>query len=509
MTNAAPCPDDPQPLYRQSDLRAVEALPLPAGTRPLMQRAGEAAADWARELCRPGRPAVLVLAGPGNNGGDAFVVATRLAAWSFDVRVVFAGDADRLPPDAAGALAAWRKAGGTTIAEIPEAVRWGLVVDGLFGIGLQRDLGGIYADLADTAGRIAAAHGCPLLALDCPSGLDADTGIVRGHAVRATHTISFIALKPGLLTADGPDRCGEVRVADLGLAVADAVPPGGWTIGRSRFAGQLRPRARNSHKGTFGSAGILGGAPGMVGAALLAGRAALKLGAGRVYVGLIDNVAPRVDPVQPELMLRDADALLPGPLAAPLDALAAGPGMGPGASALLARALDFAGPLVLDADAINLVAADPVLAAALAGRRAPSLLTPHPAEAARLLGDSVAAVQADRIAAAVEIARRTAAGVALKGCGTIVATPNGRWFVNTSGNPGMASAGMGDTLTGLVVALLAQGWDAESALLAGVHLHGAAADALAASGIGPIGLTAGEVGDAARTVFNRWVGGYG
>lgn len=493
----------PLPLYHQPGLRAIERLPLAAGETALMQRAGLAAAEWARELCADGRSAVLVLAGPGNNGGDAFAMAAHLAGWSFDVRLVFTGDAGRLSADAAAALAQWQSAGGKLLTAIPEGPAWGLIVDGLFGIGLQRDIGAPFDSLIAAANDLGRRHACPLLALDCPSGLDADTGTIRGAAVHASHTLTFIAMKPGLLTADGPDCCGEVRLAKLGLDAPANLPPEGYTVHRNQFAARLAPRSRNSHKGSFGSVGILGGAPGMTGAALLAGRAALKLGAGRVYLGLADPDAPRFDPVQPELMLRDA-ATLP---ALPLDALAVGPGLGTAGAApdLLSRALGIGRPLVLDADALNLVAADTGLAATLAARPAPSLLTPHPAEAARLLGTSVATVQNDRIAATVEIGRRFACFAALKGCGTVIATPDGHWFVNTSGNPGMASAGMGDTLTGLVVALLAQGWDAEAALLAGVHLHGAAADALVAEGIGPIGLTAGEVGDEARGVLNRWI----
>jgi hydroxyethylthiazole kinase-like uncharacterized protein yjeF len=241
----------------------------------------------------------------------------------------------------------------------------------------------------------------------------------------------------------------------------------------------------------------------MVGAAFLAGRAALKLGAGRVYLGLLDAQPPACDFAQPELMLRQPDALL----AADLSALACGPGLGAGheAAALVARAMANSLPLLLDADALNLVAADADLQRALAGRSSPALLTPHPAEAARLLATTVATVQTDRIAAAREIAARYHCHVALKGCGTVVAASDGRWWINTSGNPGLASAGTGDVLSGLVVALLAQGWPSLHALLAGVHLHGAAADRLVGAAVGPIGLTAGELIDAARRLFNEWV----
>ncbi|MBN9424304.1 MAG: bifunctional ADP-dependent (S)-NAD(P)H-hydrate dehydratase/NAD(P)H-hydrate epimerase [Candidatus Accumulibacter sp. 66-26] len=500
ITAPPPASANAAPLYRAADLRHIEAV---AAEQPLMQRAGLAAADLATTLCGEHGASVLVLAGPGNNGGDAFETARHLRERFFDVRVVFTGDGARLPADA---QAAWRRygtAGGTTLTEIPDDARWSLIVDGLFGIGLQRDVAGRYGELVAQANALASRDGCPLLALDCPSGLDADTGRRRGATIRASHTLTFIAGKPGLLTGDGPDCCGSVALAALDLDAEKLVAAAGQRIAPSLFAACLRPRARNSHKGTHGSAGLLGGASGMLGAAFLAGRAALRLGAGRVYLGLLDAQAPGVDAGQPELMLRRPDAL---PVA-DLGALACGPGMGQSHEALArldaACALDL--PLVLDADALNLVAGEGNLQVALATRRAPTLLTPHPAEAARLLDGTTAAVQADRIAAALDLAARFNACVALKGCGTIVAAPDGRWFVNATGNPGLATAGTGDVLTGFVTALLAQGWPPLDALLAAVHLHGTAADALVAAGCGPLGLTAGELIDAARAVLNRWI----
>jgi len=508
-----------EPLYRAADLRVIENA---AADQPLMQRAGLAAASLATALCGDAGGAILVLAGPGNNGGDAFEAAGHLRRRFYEVSVVFADDAGRLPADAAAAYRRFLDTGGSTLTSIPERApghssvnaRWALIIDGLFGIGLQREVGGRYGELVRAANALAARDGCPLLALDCPSGLDADTGQQRGATIRASHTISFIAGKPGLYTGDGPDHCGTVSIAALGLDAAQLAPAPGATIGRDRFASHLQPRARNSHKGSHGNTGILGGASSMVGAAFLAGRAALKLGSGRVYLGLLEaqlpTQLPSFDPVQPELMLRRPEALF----TAGLTALACGPGMGNShqAVALLEEACALDLPLVLDADALNLVAAEGNLQVALAsrhGEQAPTLLTPHPAEAARLLECDTAAIQAERIAAAREIASRYNACVALKGCGTIVAAPDGRWFVNTTGNPGLASAGTGDVLTGFVTALLAQGWPALEALLAAVHLHGTAADELVAAGVGPIGLSTGELIDSARGCFNRWVGSAG
>lgn len=491
------------PLYFSSNLRRIEARHC---HEPLMQRAGRAAAEWAVELLgTPTRP-ILVLAGPGNNGGDAFEAARLLREQSFNPCVVCAAAPADLPADAAAAYRRFADAGGRCTDCIPADTRWALIVDGLFGIGLRRAPTGQYAEWIGQANLLAGRDACPLLALDCPSGLDADTGQALGAAIVASHTLTFMAGKPGLLTADGPDHCGELRVASLDLDPAGELPADGHGIQAADFQPWLKPRRRNSHKGSFGSVGVLGGSKSMVGAALLASRAALKLGCGRVYLGLLDPDAPSVDLAQPELMIRRADTLWQ----TDLQALACGPGLGHGGEAirLLEQALKCPLPIVLDADALNLLAADGRLEGNLYNRFAPVILTPHPAEAARLLGCATREVQADRIRAASELARRYASHVVLKGCGSVIATVDGRWRLNSTGNPGMASAGMGDVLTGLIAALLAQGWPAEQALLAGVHLHGAAADRLVANGIGPIGLTASEVIDSARQVFNAWLAGH-
>ena len=487
-------------LYLGPALRVLESRH--AGDR-LMQRAGLAAADWAGELVAPGGLPVLVVAGPGNNGGDALVLARLLRERFFAVTVVFAGDADHLPPDAAGAWRDFVAAGGKAVAAIPAEGRWSLVIDGLFGIGLGRPPTGRHAALIEDINAIADRDRCPVLALDCPSGLDAERGTVPGIAVRATHTLTFIAGKPGLLTAAGPDHCGLLRLARLDLDPTAELPPDGRRITPTAFAEHLAPRLKNTHKGSFGSVGVVGGAPSMVGATFLAARAALKLGAGRVYAGLIDPQAPSFDPLQPELMLRRPQALLQSAQSA----LACGPGMGISleASELLETAIALDQPLLLDADALNLVASEKNLQQSLASRRIPAILTPHPAEAGRLLETTADEIQANRVGAAREITRRYRSHVALKGCGTVVATADGSWWINDNGNPGMASAGMGDVLSGLVLALLGQHWPAVPALLAGVHLHGAAADRLVAAGAGPVGLTAGEVADAARSVFNNWL----
>jgi hydroxyethylthiazole kinase-like uncharacterized protein yjeF len=486
------------PLYTVDGVRALEAAALKRDPRAdLMARAGLAAAELALELAGDAGRAVLVLAGPGNNGGDAFEVATHLKRGFHRVDVVFAGDAAKLPHDAAAALAKWNAADGRLLKAIPAGARYDLVVDGLFGIGLMRPLAGATAELVAAASALPG----PRLALDIPSGINADTGAVMGAAFRATHTITFIARKPGLFTLDGPDHCGEIRLATLDLDAAALAPQAGHLITGALLAAPLLARPRNFHKGQAGSLGILGGAAGMVGAAILAGRAAIKLGAGKVFLGLVTERPPYVDFAQPELMLRKPAELLAD---VPLTALAAGPGLGTDTAAqrLLAQALRLEVPLVLDADALNLIAAYGVLQSAVQARKAPTLMTPHPAEAARLAGGTTADIQGDRIAAAKRLAAKLKSFVALKGNGTVIAAPDGRWWINASGNPGMASAGMGDVLTGIVGALAAQGLPADDALVAGVHLHGAAADALAARGVGPVGLTAGELTDEARRLAN-------
>lgn len=464
------------PIYTTAEIRRLEVAAADAQP-PLMERAGLAAADLATQLASDHGKDILVLAGPGNNGGDARIAARILEERFFRVTTLSVADA----------------------ASLPAGKRWNLVVDGLFGIGLARDVTGDYAKLIEYAN----AQDCPVLALDIPSGLASDTGRVLGVSVRATHTLTFIAYKPGLLTLDGPDCCGLVQVADLGLDVRALLQPGGWIAGPELLSHVLKRRPRNFHKGNAGSVAVIGGAAGMCGAALLAGRTALKLGAGRVYVGLLDHDAPSFDPVALELMLRHPDETL----GLDLNAIVIGPGLGQGerAETLLGAALSSEIACVLDADALNLLAQNPDLRQACTRRSADTIITPHPAEAARLLGTNTREVQADRLAAAHLLREQFNAHVVLKGNGSVLVAHDGHWFINTSGNPGMASAGMGDVLAGLLGALLAQGYSGEAALVLGTHLHGAAAEDCAARSIGPVGLTASEVSDSARLVWNRWL----
>ncbi len=475
-----------KPLYSVAELRDIEraaAATLPPGS--LMQRAGLAGAAAAHDLMA-GQP-VLVLAGPGNNGGDALEVAANLAQAGVEVCVVHVAGSGAQAPETARALARAQASDARFIDSIPPDERWGLVVDGLFGIGLGRPPAGRARALIDAVNALA----CPVLALDVPSGLDADSGAVMGVAIRATRTVTFIGDKPGLHTFAGRDHAGEVVVARLDVDLPEA---SAQLNDVALFAHSLVRRPHNAHQGSFGDVAIVGGAQGMAGAPVLAARAALFAGAGRVFIAALDPGAA-FDSMQPEIIFRDAVQF-----DGSASTLVLGPGMGSSATALglLRKALDGTSPLVLDADALNLIAAH-----ALPVRGA--IMTPHPLEAARLLGVTTAVVQGDRLAAAREMAARFNAIVILKGSGSVIANASGMAVINQTGNPGLASAGTGDVLAGVCGSLLAQGWPAWEAALGAVWMHGAAADLLVEQGCGPIGMTAGELPAAVRTVLNRLV----
>jgi ADP-dependent NAD(P)H-hydrate dehydratase / NAD(P)H-hydrate epimerase len=454
------------PLFMAADIRAGERQWM--ATHPddvLMEKAGAAAAELAGTLASESGDPILILAGPGNNGGDALVAARYLSIQGCRVAVVSRADPTRLPPDAACAWSAWRERGGTILADLPASQRFSLVIDGLFGVGLTRDVAG------EEARWIAQANAltCPKLALDIPSGLDSDSGRIRGCAFHADHTLTFLGLKPGLLTADGPDCSGELHLDTLGVDPATMPTTPGIALTQLENRHRLPPRALNSHKGQFGQVGIIGGSHGMVGACLIAGRAALEQGAGSVTLGALDERIV-VDYGEPRLMFAAPETLA----AAPLSVLAIGPGLGQStrAHALLEVALATPCPLVLDADALNLLASDPGLAQQAVRRSAPTLLTPHPGEAARLLGVSGTDIQVNRIEAAQRLSTHYRAHVVLKGAGSVIAHPDGRYAINTSGGPWLAQAGSGDRLTGMVAALLGQGMEAGNALEAAVWLHG-------------------------------------
>lgn len=487
------------PIFLIAEIREIERRATAAN---LMEKAGLAAAECARAMLgdsSDSSEAVLVLVGPGNNGGDALVAARWLKQWWFRVDAVFFGDAAKLGEDAARAMRGFEAEGGVVLPALPSRGRWQLIVDGLFGVGLAREPAGVFDEVIARVNRMRI----PILALDIPSGIDADSGRIIGTAIKADATITFIALKPGLLTGEGVDHCGKVHVAALDISAGEFEGlAGGRVIAPPLFSQALHARPSNSHKGMYGEIAIIGGARGMVGAALLAGRAALKLGAGKVHLGLLDD-ALRVDSAHPELMIEPAAELLGSDS---IDCLVVGTGLGRSdeARVVVESALARQLPLVLDADALNLIGAHEPLQRALEQRKMPSVLTPHPGEAARLLGCSTEEIQNDRVQAARSLAARYRSLVVLKGAGTVCALADGGWFINPTGNAGMASGGMGDVLSGMLGALLGR-TAARDAMLCAVYLHGAAADQLVARGSGPIGLTASEVADAGRDVFNRLI----
>ncbi len=475
-----------QVLYRLEEIRALERRArahLAPGT--LMRRAGEAAArivdDRLRDAGHPGG-SVLLLCGPGDNGGDGFATALELAALGYACRCwapLASGSADAL-----AARTRWQAAGGALLAQLPGTEPPHLVVDALLGIGATRGLDGpLLAAL-----RWTQEHRLPLVALDVPSGLDADTGMWMGGiaGAAALDTVTFIGDKPGLHLREGLVAAGRIHVAPLDPGVhAAADPVAGRLNGPDCFAALCGPRPRDANKGSFGTVSVVGGARGMVGAALLAGRAALRLGAGKVFVDVLGAPDLAWDPAQPELMLRA------GRIASAGDVLLAGCGMGTDAAAhaVLRAALVHTGPVVLDADALNGLAADAGLRAALPAGHGVRVLTPHPGEAARLLGVTTDTVQRDRVACARRLAADGRCVAVLKGAGTVIADPAGDYVINGTGGPALASAGTGDVLAGMLAALLAQGADALTAACGAVWLHGRAADLHG----GDIGLVASDL----------------
>ncbi|HXA46977.1 MAG TPA: NAD(P)H-hydrate dehydratase, partial [Burkholderiaceae bacterium] len=432
-------------LYSLAEIRAIERAAtrmLAPGT--LMQRAGQAAAKLTLGLLphATGERKVLVLAGPGNNGGDALEAAARIAHAGESVSILLFADPLNQSTDAQHALAHARqsRANFVDIAHADKllAQSWSLIIDGLFGIGLTRPISGELRNVIERVNQ----QTCKVLALDIPSGLDADSGNVVGQpgiAVHATHTISFIADKPGLHTADGQDYAGKVTIDTLSIDPLLFTKPLAQLNDVSLFSKGLKRRLHNSHKGSYGDVVVVGGANGMAGACVLAARAASYCGAGRTFAAFIDQ-PPAYDSNHPELMFRNAQELdFAG------KTLAAGPGLGQSEEAknLLAKVLDARASLVLDADALNMIAHDASLRQQLIARADATILTPHPLEAARLLGTTVATIQADRLLAARTLARDLNAIVILKGSGSVIAQAHGNVAINPTGNAALATAGSG------------------------------------------------------------------
>ena len=457
-TGSGPACDRPWPLHSIAQTRALEALPV-VGGQTLMQSAGLALAKLTLALV-PHAKTLWVACGPGNNGGDGLEAAAHLQRWGKQVRVSLAHDPKQAPSDARQAWTAAQAAGVACTDSAP--LEYDACLDAMFGIGTARPLSGAYADWAQRMNDSAA----PTIAVDIPSGLHADTGSVTELHVVAAYTLSLLTLKPGLFTGSGRDACGEIWFNNLGVVEQ------GPAYALLQGPGAPTSRQHASHKGSYGDVCIVGGTTGMTGAALLAGRSALHGGAGRVFVCPLVASAPSLDAALPELMFRSF---------AELDCkymtLVAGCGGGQAIREFLPQMLREARQLVLDADALNRTAEDPVLQQLVAQRPSGStVMTPHPLEAARLLGCGSAHIQADRLAAAQALAQRFQCVVVLKGSGSIIATPGHIPHLNPTGNARLASAGTGDVLAGLIGARLASGQTALHAACDSVYQHGLAAD---------------------------------
>ena len=467
----------PWPLHDSLATRRAEQAAL-ARSEPqtLMETAGLAVAKLALALA-PNAHHVQVWAGPGNNGGDGLVAARQLQQSGRKVTVAMVGDTARLPADAAQALRRAQDAGvqfqtGSTLADVD------FMIDGLLGLGANRAPAG---PLLDAIASINAGQ-VPVLAIDIPSGLHPDTGALLGsEAVRASTTLALLTLKLGCFTAAGRDHAGAVWLDTLD---ADSSTPSAWLTGQAF----RRPRLHAAHKGSYGDVAVVGGAPGLAGAAWLAARAALAAGAGRVYCSLLDPTAPLLDQQHPELMGRSAWWQSPPPVLA-ATTVACGCGGGDALRQVLPPLLSHSARLVLDADALNAIAADTSLQTLLRGRATRglhTLLTPHPLEAARLLLSTTAAVQHDRIAAALTLARQLDCTVLLKGSGSVIAAPGQLPWINSTGNAALASPGTGDVLAGWAAGLWAQAsGDAPMRNAAcAAWQHGRAADLWAGAGRG-------------------------
>lgn len=460
------------------EMRAATQL----GADTLMKRAGAAAAELIMKRLEDAgveQRRVTLLVGPGNNGGDALACACELREKGAVVNVVLPGGRRPTSALALAQLERWTQAGGTTYDDPYMTEKADCVVDGLFGTGLAKPITGDYLDAVLWFNERQALK----VSLDIPSGLNPVTGHWTGSypGCSADVTITFLCVKSGLYMCEGADAAGEIVLNELDVSVPLSPLS---VIGTDEFPRVLRPRVKNSHKGDYGSVAVIGGTDGMIGASILAARAALISGAGRVTLECRAEHAPHVDMVYPEIMFATKPVNLED-----FDAIVLGCGLGTSAEAKarVIEALNCQKPLILDADALNIIAADIKLQDMVLARRAPTVLTPHPGEAARLLRRDTAGVTADRVAACRELAVQTGAIVVLKGAGTVISMRSSRTWINPTGSPMLATGGSGDVLAGMIGAMFAQGYDMVESVLAAVYFHGLSAEGLEA------GFTAGEI----------------
>ncbi len=487
----------PHTLYSVEQTRALDRLAINQYGIPgivLMERAGEAAFELLMARW-PKAQNIVVLCGGGNNGGDGLVVARLAQQAGLSVTLFLLHHPDTLKGEAREAFEALRRPATTVISELPQRLgECDVVVDALLGTGLASEVRGEYAVVIDQVNRAAQ----PTLSLDLPSGLNADSGQVMGGAIRATATLAFVGLNRGLLTGEGPGYCGDLSFSDLSLpdALYQQIRGGIERVDYAALKRLIRSRPVHAHKGMCGHVLLVGGDQGMSGAIRLAGEAALRSGSGLVSIATRQEHAALIAAQRPELMSHGVESeagLIP--LLSRATVIVCGPGLGMGAwgQKMLAQVLAQPHSLVLDADALNLLAQNP-------RQRDNWLLTPHPAEAARLLSISTAEVVADRFAAVAALQQRYGGYVLLKGAGTLMCDPSGEIALCSDGNPGMASGGMGDLLSGVLAALVAQGMALSQALPLGVALHAAAGDR--AAGQAPRGLLASDLLPHLRQLVN-------
>lgn len=472
----------PLTLYRADQVRELDRLAIEQYDIPglvLMQRAAESAYSLLKQLW-PDAHALLVVCGAGNNGGDGYLLACLAHADGKQVTVLQAADKALLQGDAGRAWQQWRDGGGITEPgeNIESCIQHAdVIIDALMGTGLQRNISGEWAELVD---RVNNADK-PVLSIDIPSGIDADTGVVRGIAIQADATVTYIGVKRGLLTADGPDQAGQLYFDDLDVpeAVFEQQSSGQQILDEALLAKLLPARAQATHKGQCGHVLIIGGDAGMAGAVRMAGEACARVGAGLVTIATRPEHAAQITVSRPELMchgIETADQL--EPLLAKASVVAIGPGLGKSdwATELLAKVIETQLYLILDADALKLIAQATV-------KRGRWILTPHPGEAATLLDATTEQIQQDRFAAVKAIADRYHCVAVLKGCGSLVQTAyEETTYLCQQGNPGMATAGMGDVLTGVIAGFLAQGLSLNDAAHLGVLIHALAGDLAADKG---------------------------
>jgi hydroxyethylthiazole kinase-like uncharacterized protein yjeF len=497
---------------RELDRISQEKYEIPSYS--LMTRAGEAVADALVEWFPEAAADVLVVAGKGNNGGDGFVAARRLTQSGFAARAVLLGPAADLKGDAARAHAEFRAAGGKVIEARDESgleaamgKRPGAVIDAIFGTGLNAEV----KNASRSAIELINSFAVPTVAVDIASGVNADTGAIMGVAIDASLTVTFGFAKFGHVSYPGAGHSGELRIVDIGFAprAIDEIAPRGRFLERADLQHLIRTRPINSHKGMYGHPLVIAGGRGKSGAVLLASRAALRTGAGLVTAAVPESIQPIVAAGQAELMtepIADRDGHFDGAHAPDAlkmiiesnNALIVGPGIGVSDDTqqliewLISDACQRERPMLIDADGLNALAA--IGCEALKRARGPVVLTPHPGEASRLLGVTTTAINDDRVSAARILANRTGATVLIKGARSVIASPDGDVYVNSTGNSGMSTPGMGDALSGIVGTLLGQHLRPLDALALGVFLHGYAADRVAAR-IGRVGYIAGDLID--------------